>query len=120
MFKNLGNIASMMRQAQQMGGKLKEVNEQLKTKRVSANAGAGMVEVEANGLGEILRIKIDPQLVQRGDVEMIEDLLPGAVNQAVAKSKELHMEMMQSMTQDMDIPGLGDALAQFTKPNDEA
>lgn len=118
MFKNIANIASMVQQAQQMGGKLKEVNAQLKTKRVTANAGGGMVEVEANGLGEILRIKIDPDLVERGDGEMIEDLLPGAINQAVAKSKQLHMEMMQSMTQQMDIPGLRDALAEITKPED--
>jgi len=119
MFKDIGNFASMLRQAQQMGGKLQEVNEQLKTKRVNAVAGGGMVEVEANGLGEILRVTIDPDLVQRGEREMIEDLLPAAINQAVAKSKQLHMEMMQSMTQEMDIPGLGDALAQITGGNDK-
>jgi DNA-binding YbaB/EbfC family protein len=112
MFKNIANFASMMRQAQEMGGKLKEVNEQLKGKRVRASAGGGMIEVEANGLGEILRVKIDPDLFARGDREMIEDLLPSAVNQVVTKSKQLHMEMM---TQDLNIPGLGDALAEFTK-----
>jgi DNA-binding YbaB/EbfC family protein len=117
MFKNIANLASMMRQAQEVGGKLKEVNEQLKGKRVSASVGGGMIEVEANGLGEILRVKIDPELFARDDREMIEDLLPSAVNQVVAKSKQLHMEMM---TQDLDIPGLGDALAEFTKPNTDA
>ena len=117
MFKNIANMASMMRQAQQMGGKLKEVNEQLKTKRVSAISGGGMVEVEANGLGKILRVKIDPELVKNGDREMIEDLLPGAINQVVEKSKQLHMEMM---TQDLDIPGLGEALAEITQPENDS
>lgn len=115
MFKGLGNIASLMRQAQQMGGRIQEMTDELKSKRVTANAGAGMVEVEANGLGEILKVKIDPTLTDR---EMIEDLLPGAINQAAAKAKELHAEMMQSMTGDLNIPGLDDALSQLTGGND--
>jgi len=117
MFKGLGNIASLMRQAQQMGGKVQAVNEQLKAERVSACSGAGMVEVEVNGLGEVLRVKIDPTLVAKGDHEMIEDLLPGAINQAVAKAKQLHVDAMKSITEGMDLPGLDDAIAQFTGGN---
>jgi len=114
MFKGLGNLASMMRQAQQIGGKMKAINDELKAKRVTAATGAGMVEVEANGLGEILRIKIDPTLVEQGEREMIEDLLPAAVNQAVSKAKLLHVDAMKSMTGDLNIPGLDNALSQFT------
>ncbi len=110
MFKGIGNMASMFRQAQQIGGKMDEINAQLKSRRVSGTAGGGMVEVEANGLGEVLKIRIEPTLTDR---EMIEDMLPAAINQASAKSKELHMEMMQSLTGGMDLPGLNDMISQL-------
>lgn len=118
MFKGLGNIASLMRQAQQMGGKIQALNEKLKNERATASTGAGMVEVEVNGLGEVLRVKIDPSLVDRGDREMIEDLLPAAVNQAVAKSKQLHADAMRSMTEGLNVPGLDEAISQITGGGD--
>ncbi len=110
MFKELGNLASMMRQAQQIGGKMEEITAQLKSRRVSGTAGGGMVEVEANGLGEVLKIRIEPTLTDR---EMIEDMLPSAINQASTKAKELHMELMQSLTGGMDLPGLNDIISQM-------
>jgi len=110
MFKGLGNMASMLRQAQQMGGKMEELTAQLKSRRVSGTAGGGMIEVEANGLGDVLKVRIEPTLTDR---EMIEDLLPAAINQASAKAKALHMEMMQSLTGGMDLPGLNDMIAQL-------
>lgn len=112
MFKELGNMASMLRQAQQVGGKMQEIAAQLKSKRVKGSAGGGMIEVEANGHGEVLKVKIDPTL--RGDLEMIEDLIPAAMNQVAAKAKQLHMEMMQSVTGDLNLPGLSEALSKFT------
>ena len=111
MFKELGNMASMLRQAQQMGGKMQEVAAQLKSKRVTGSAGGGMIEVEANGQGEVLKVKIDPTL--SNDLEMIEDLLPAAMNQVGVKAKELHMEMMESVTSDLNLPGLDEALSKF-------
>ena len=114
MFKGLANVASLMRSAQQMTGKMQAANEQLKSQRARAAAGGGMVEAEVNGLGEVLRLTIDPQLVERGEREMIEDLVPAAVNQALAKAKQLHVEAMQSMTRDLDVPGLNEAIAQLT------
>jgi DNA-binding YbaB/EbfC family protein len=114
MFKGLANLASLMRQAQQMSGKMQALNEQLKNERTSATAGGGMVEVQVNGLGEVLRVKIDPLLVERGEREMIEDLIPAAVNQAVVKARQLHMDAMKSITEGFDMPGLNDALAQLT------
>jgi DNA-binding YbaB/EbfC family protein len=111
MFKELGNMASMIRQAQQMGGKMEEISAQLKSRRVSGAAGGGMVEVEANGLGEVLKVRIEPTLTDR---EMLEDLLPAAINQASAKAKTLHMEMMQSLTGGMDLPGLDDMMSQLS------
>lgn len=114
MFKGIGNIASLMKTAQQMGGKVQAVNDQLQAARVTASAGGGMVEIEANGLGEVLRVKIDPTLLEAGDVEMLEDLIPAAVNQAQAKAKQLHREAMQSMTEGINLPGLSEALDQLS------
>jgi DNA-binding YbaB/EbfC family protein len=114
MFKQLSNLASLMKQAQQMGGKMQEVQDKLKSQRVTGTAGAGMVSVEVNGLGEVLRVSIEPDLVAKGDREMIEDLIPAAVNQAVTKSKQLHIEAMEALTQGLDLPSLNDVLSQIT------
>jgi DNA-binding YbaB/EbfC family protein len=113
MFKGIANIASLVRQAQQLSGKMQAANEQLRNQRARAAAGGGMVEVEVNGLGEVLRLTIDPVLVERGEREMIEDLVPAAVNQALAKAKKLHVEAMQAMTKDLDVPGLNEAISQL-------
>ena len=113
MFKGLGNLASIMRQASQINEKMQAMNDQLKSLRATGNAGGGMVEAEVNGLGEVLRLTIDPLLVERGQREMIEDLVPAAVNAAVLKAKQLHVEAMKSMTEDLDLPGLDEALGRI-------
>ena len=114
MFKGLANIGTILKQAQQMGGRLQEVNEKLRSLRVSGSAGGGMVEVDANGVGEILSLRIDPQLVEKGEKELLEDLIPAAVNQAFVKAKELSGQQMQELTSGMELPGLDDAIAMFT------
>ncbi|MBM4092580.1 MAG: YbaB/EbfC family nucleoid-associated protein [Planctomycetes bacterium] len=114
MFKGIGNLASMMKAAQQMGGKLQEVQEQLKAARATGSAGGGMVEIEVNGLGEVLRARIDPRLFAEGDREMLEDLLPAAFNQAQSKAKQLHGEAMRRVTEGLNLPGLTDALSQLS------
>ena len=116
MFKGLGdlaNIGSLMKQAQEMGGKMKQLTEELKSKRVTGSAGAGLVEVEANGIGEVLAVRIDPSLFAKQDRELVEDLLPAAINAAQQKSKALYAEQMQSIAGGLNLPGLGDALSQF-------
>ncbi|MCL4201175.1 MAG: YbaB/EbfC family nucleoid-associated protein [Pirellulaceae bacterium] len=120
MFKGLGNLASLLRQAQQFSGKMQAVNDRLKGQRVSASTGGGMIDVEANGLGEVLRVKIDATLVERGEREMIEDLLPGAINQALAKAKQCHFEAMKSITDGLNIAGLDEAIAQISNPEDDS
>ena len=119
MFKGLGdlaNIGSLMKQAQEMGGKMKQLTEELKSKRVTGSAGAGLVEVEANGIGEVLAVRIDPSLFAKQDRELVEDLLPAAINAAQQKSKTLYAEQMQSIAGGLNLPGLGDALSQFSGP----
>ena len=114
MFKNLANLGSIMQQAQQMGGKMEEIQGKLKTQRVKAAAGGGMVEVEMNGLGQMLSLSIEPNLVENNDREMIEDLVPAAVNEAIQKAKELHVAEMKNLTDDINLPGLDAAIAKFT------
>jgi DNA-binding YbaB/EbfC family protein len=116
-FKGLGNLANlgtMMKQAQEMGSRMQAMQEELKTKRASGAAGGGLVEVDVNGLAEVLAVRIDPSLVEKGEREMIEDLLPAAFNAAQRKAKELHAEAMKSLTGGMAIPGLEDALSQLS------
>jgi DNA-binding YbaB/EbfC family protein len=116
-FKGLGNLANLpalLKQAQEIGTKMQALGEELKTKRATGSAGGGLVEVEVNGLGEVLAVRIDPTLVDRQDREMIEDLLPAAFNAAAQKAKQLHAEAMQSLTGGMQMPGLEDALSQLT------
>lgn len=116
MFKSLGNLANIgaiMKQAQEMGGRMQAIQDELKTKRATGNAGGGLVEVEVNGLGDVLAVRIEPSLFEKGEREMIEDLLPAAINAAQAKAKQMHAEAMQSLAGGLSIPGLSDALQQL-------
>ena len=116
MFKGLGqlaNLGSLLKQAQNIGSQMQGLSEQLKHQRATGAAGGGLVEVEVNGLGEVIACRIDPDLIAKGDGEMIEDLLPAAFNQAHAKSKQLHAEAMKSLTEGMELPGLEDVMAQI-------
>jgi DNA-binding YbaB/EbfC family protein len=113
MFKGLSQLANLpglLKQAQEMRGKLEQLNAELKTKRVTGAAGGGLVEVDANGLGEALAVRIDPSLIEKQDRELLEDLLPAAINAAQQKAKELHAESMQALTGGFDLQGLGNAL----------
>ncbi len=86
MFEGLGklaNLGSMLKQAQQMGGRLQQLSEELKAKRAEGTAGGGLVTVEVNGLGEVLACRIDPSLVTSGDRELIEDLLVGDLHKLI-------------------------------------
>lgn len=112
MFKQISNMMSMLGQARQLGPKMQEMAENLKALRATGSSGGGMVEVEVNGVGEVLNVKIDDAVF--ADKEMLLDLLPAAFNQASAKAKQLHAESMKSLTDGMDVPGLEDALSQLT------
>ena len=111
-FGNLANLPGLMKQAQEMSGRMQALQQELRGKRASGSAGGGLVEVDVNGLGEVLAVRIDASLVEKGEREMIEDLLPAAFNAAQQKAKQMHAEAMQSLTGDM--PGLQEALSQLT------
>ncbi len=116
MFKGLSNIGSLLKSAQQIGTQMQGLTEELKKKRAVGSAGGGMVEIEVNGLMEVLRCTIDEQLVKQGDHEMLEDLVAAAVNQAIQNGKQLHAEVMKELTGGLELPGLQDTLAKFMNP----
>jgi DNA-binding YbaB/EbfC family protein len=117
MFKGLGqlaNLPALLKQAQEMGGKMQQLAAEMRAKRVTGAAGGGLVEVEANGLGEVLAVRLDPTLIEKQDRELIEDLLPAAINAAQQKAKQLHAESMQQLAGGVQLPaGIADALNQF-------
>ena len=86
--KNL-NLAAMMKQAQAMQARMQEVQDEVGQQTVEASAGGGMVTVTANGKGEVQSVKIDPSLIKDGDIEMLEDLVLAAVNEAHRRADEM-------------------------------
>lgn len=111
---NLANLGSMLQQAKEMGTRMQAIQVELKEKRVTGAAGGGLVEIDANGAGEVLAVRLDADIVAKGDREMLEDLLPMAINDAHAKAQALHAEAMQEAAGGLDLPGVGEALAKFT------
>lgn len=110
MFKELGQFASLMKQAQGMQGKIAESKERIANLKCEGIAGGGMVKVTVGGTMRILSCRIDPTLVQAGDTEMLEDLVVAATNQAMEKLLEQQAAEMSSITGGMNLSGLGDML----------
>ena len=105
MGKNM-NMNKMMKQVQEMQKKMLQTQEELKNKTVEATAGGGVVKVTANGHNQILNVTIDPSAVDPDDVEMLQDLVTAAVNEALRKAQELMTKEMGKITGGMNIPGL--------------
>ena len=103
MGKGLGD---MMKQVQKMQAKMEEMQAQLEDERVEGTAGGGMVRVVANGKQEVIEVKIEKEVVDPEDVEMLEDLVVAAVNQAQEKAQELAADKMSGLTGGLKIPGL--------------
>ena len=98
------NIGQIMKQAQQMQSKMAELQEQLAGLECSGFAGGGMVQVTMSGKGELRGVKIDPSLVTPDDVEVLEDLIVAAANDAKAKVEALVQEEMQKLTGGLQLP----------------
>lgn len=101
--KGMGNI---MKQAQQMQKKMLQMQEELAHRTVEATVGGGMVTVTVNGKHEVLQVKVEPQVVDPDDVEMLEDLIVAGVNEALRKAQEMASEEMGKLTGGLQIPGL--------------
>jgi len=97
---------NLMKQAQRMQKQMMEIQEELANRTVEATVGGGMVTVVANGQQDILSLKIDPEVVDPGDVEMLQDLILAAVNEAHRKAQEMMSSEMNKLTGGIKIPGL--------------
>ena len=101
--KGMGN---MMKQAQKLQAKMLRMQEELAAKTVEATAGGGMVQVVANGRQQIVSIKIEKEVVDPDDVEMLQDLVLAAVNDALNQAQSMVSQEMGKLTGGLNIPGL--------------
>jgi len=113
MFKGLGDMAGMLKQAQEMKKKMEELKENAAKLRIEASAGGEMVKVEVSGDMKLTSLTIDPSLIVSGDQEMIEDLVVSAVNMGLEKMKSAQQEEMAKLTGGIDMSGMGDALSKL-------
>jgi nucleoid-associated protein EbfC len=118
MFRGLANLGALLKHARQLSGRMEEIQQELKRRRATGTAGGGMVEIEVNGLLEVLHCRIDPALVAQADRELLEDLVAGAVTQAIAKGRQLHVDALKELTGGLELPGIQEAIARFA--GDEA
>jgi len=100
------NMNKMMKMAQKMQSEMAKLQEELKEKTVEATAGGGVITAVANGSQEIVEIRIDPEAVDPEDVEMLQDLVMAAVNEALRKAQEMVASEMQKLTGGFNIPGM--------------
>jgi DNA-binding YbaB/EbfC family protein len=103
MAKGFGNI---MKQAQKLQAQMQKVQEELAQKTVESSVGGGMVKAVANGKQELVSIKIEPEVIDPEDVDLLEDLVLSAVNDALKKAQEMVSEEMGKLTGGLNIPGL--------------
>lgn len=100
------DLSGMMKQAQKLQAKMMAMQAELGDRTVSAQAGGGMVEAVINGRQELLTLRIDPEVVVAEDVEMLQDLIQAAINEALNRSREMMANEMSKLTGGMQIPGL--------------
>lgn len=101
-----GNVQNQMRQMQKMQQEMESMQAELDKKEITSTAGGGAVEVAINGKRELTKLKIDPEVVDADDVEMLQDLIIAAVNEGIRQIDELSNNEMSKLTGGLDIPGL--------------
>jgi hypothetical protein len=100
------NLGGLMKQAQKLQARMAELQEELGQRTVTAQAGGGMVEATVNGRQELLALRIDPEVANPDDVDMLQDLILAAVNEALNRSREMVAQEMGKLTGGMSLPGL--------------
>jgi len=105
-FGPMGNMGKLMKQVQKMQEEMLKLQEELKQRTVEATAGGGAVKAVANGKKELVEIKIEKDVVDPEDVEMLQDLILAAVNEALNKAEEMVSTEMGKLTGGLNIPGL--------------
>lgn len=101
-----GGMAQLMKQANQMQLKMKKLQEELATHLYEGTAGGGAIKVTVNGDSKLTKIQIDPEVIKSGDVEMLQDLVIAATNDALKVAKDTSAKEMEKITGGMNIPGL--------------
>lgn len=109
---NKGMFGDLMRQAKKMQQEMVKVQEEAKKKIVEASSGGGMVTVTANGSMEIISIKIEREVVNPDDIEMLQDLIVAAANEALRRAQQMVSEEMSKITGGLNIPGMGNLFSQ--------
>ncbi len=107
-----GMFGDMMQQAKKLQQEMGKIQEESRKKIVEASAGGGMVTVTANGAMEIISIKIEREVVNPDDIEMLQDLIVAATNEALRRAQQMINEEMGKVTGGLNIPGLGNLLGQ--------
>jgi len=102
--KGVPNMGNLLKQAQQFQSKVAKLQEELGEKTVEASAGGGMVTVVVNGRQEIVSIRIEPEVVDPEELEMLQDLIQAAVNDGLARAKAMVKEGMDQLTRGLNIP----------------
>ncbi|NLL70969.1 MAG: YbaB/EbfC family nucleoid-associated protein [Epulopiscium sp.] len=100
-----GNMNNLMKQAQKMQKQMEQMQEELEQKTVEATAGGGAVTAVVSGKKELMEVKINPEVVDEEDVEMLEDLIVAAVNEALRKADEMVNSEMSKLTGGLNLPG---------------
>ena len=100
------NMNNLLKQAQQMQTKMTALQKELESRELGTSSGGGMVKVKVNGKQEILDLVIDKECVDPSDVEMLQELVKTAVNQAVKESQDMVSDAMSKVTGGLNIPGL--------------
>ncbi len=108
-------LGDLMRQAQKLQEEMMKAQEEAKKKTVEATAGGGMVTVVASGSGEIVSIKIEKDVVNPDDVDMLQDLILAATNEAIRRAQELVNSDMSKLTGGLNMPGMGNLGGMFGK-----
>lgn len=104
--KGIPNMGNLLKQAQQFQAKMAKLQEELGDRTVETSAGGGMVTVVVNGRQEILSIKIEPEVINPDDREMLQDLILAAVNDGLSKARDMVNEEMGKLTSGLNIPNI--------------
>jgi nucleoid-associated protein EbfC len=103
---NLAGMGNLMKQMQEMQSRLADIEDELATMTVEGSAGGGMIVAVANGRQELQSVRIEPELLRPEELDMLQDMLVAAVNQALDNSRELRMQKVSQLTGGLKIPGL--------------
>ncbi len=103
----MNNFGNIMKQAKKMQERIGQMQQELELRTIEAQAGGGMVKVVINGKFEIVSLKIEKDVVNPEDIEMLQDLIVAAVNEGIRKAQEMASSEMAKITGGLNIPGMG-------------